>query len=429
MPLTNIAVQNAKPAQTPYRLPDGNSLYLEVRPSGVKTWLYRYKVGGKENIYTIGAYSPANADHVSIHAARLALGNARLLVKQGIHPTQHRKEQARAEPPAPVKPTFRALAEEWLLKCASNRSERQNLRIRHVFQNDVYPAIGALCVDAVTPPQVLEIMQKVEARGAQSYALLIRQWISAVYRYGMASLRADKDPTYALRGAIMRKPVRHSHALSKSELAAFMDALDAYRGEANTVLGFRLILLTFVRRTELCGARWEELDFDAAEWRIPPHRMKMRDTHIVPLSRQALAIFAQLKTLNGRGEFVFPNMRNRHTYMAPNGLNDAIRRMGFGTDSAIGFSTHGFRATACTMLNEAGFRPDIIDLQLAHKERNHMRAIYNRAVHLEERCVMMQSWADMVDAIRAPNGTQPSPTVRSPGWVGSATHPSVQLSY
>lgn len=416
MPLTAIAVQNARPAERSYRLNDGNSLYLEVRPSGVKAWLYRYKIRSKENIFTIGQFCPANADHVSIQAARVALGQARLLVRQGIHPARHRKEQERVEA-ALAHHSFRAIADEWLLKNAPNRTERNTRQIRHVLMTDVYPTIGALNLNDVSANQILEIMQRVEARGARSFAMLIRQWIGAIYRYAIATLRAEKDPTYALRGAIRRQPVQHSRALSKAELMTFLTALEEYRGEPNTILGFHLMLLTFVRRTELCGARWEEFDLRAAEWRIPAHRMKMRDPHIVPLSRQALAILEQLKTRNGHREFVFPNARNPHTYMAPNALNDALRRMGFGGDDTIGFSTHGFRSTACTLLNEAGFRSDIIDLQLSHKERNHTRVAYNRAVHLQERCVMMQSWADMIDDMKAPDlpgsPTQPRPTFPS----------------
>jgi integrase len=413
MPLTAVAVQNAKAAEASYRLNDGNSLYLEVRPSGVKTWLYRYKIAGKENTFTIGQFSPATAEHISVRDARLALDKARMLVKRGIHPVQHRDEQ-KLLAPTPPKHKFRALAEEWLLKNAPNRTERNTRQIRHVLMTDVYPTIGSLNLDDIKASQILEIMQRVEARGATSFALLIRQWTSAIFRYAIATLRAENDPTYALRSAIVRRPVKHSRALSKSDLMTFLTVLENYRGEPNTILGFHLMLLTFVRRMELCGARWEEFDFRATEWRIPAHRMKMRDQHIVPLSRQALAILAQLKTINGHREFVFPNARNPHTYMAPNALNDAIRRMGFGGDDTIGFSTHGFRSTACTMLNEAGFRSDIIDLQLSHKERSPVRAAYNRAVHLEERHAMMQSWANMIDAMKGPNspgtGARPQPS-------------------
>lgn len=409
MPLTAVAVQNAKAAEASYRLNDGNSLYLEVRPSGVKTWLYRYKIAGKENTFTIGQFSPATAEHISVRDARLALDKARMLVKRGIHPVQHRNEQ-KLLAPTPPKHSFRALAEEWLLKNAPNRSERNTRQIRHVLMTDVYPAIGSLNMDDIKASQILEIMQRVEARGATSFALLIRQWTSAIFRYAIATLRAEIDPTYALRGAIVRRPVKHSQALSKPDLMTFLTVLENYRGEQKTILGFHLMLLTFVRRMELCGARWEEFDFQAAEWRIPAHRMKMRDQHIVPLSRQALAILDQLKAINGHREFVFPNARNPHTYMAPNALNDALRRMGFGGEDTIGFTTHGFRSTACTLLNEAGFRPDIIDLQLSHKERNPVRAAYNRAIHLEERHAMMQSWADMIDAMKAPNS--PSPAAR-----------------
>ena len=390
MPLTAAAVQNAKAAEASYRLNDGNSrLYLEVRPSGwLKTWLYRYKIAGKENTFTIGQFSPATADHMSVRDARLALDKARMLVKRGIHPVQHRNEQ-KLLAPTPAKHKFRALAEEWLLKNAPNRSERNTRQIRHVLMTDVYPAIGSLNVDDIKASQILEIMQRVEARGATSFALLIRQWTSAISDMQSRHCAPTLIRPMRYAAAIVRRPVKHSQALSKSDLMTFLTVLENYSGEQKTILGFHLMLLTFVRRMELCAARWEEFDFQAAEWRIPAHRMKMRDQHIVPLSHQALAILDQLKAINGHREFVFPNARNPHAYMAPNALNDALSRMGFGGEDTIGVTTHGFRSTACTLLNEVGFRPDIIDLQLSHKE------IAIRPRRLQSRCSSRRTaWHD-----------------------------------
>jgi len=221
--------------------------------------------------------------------------------------------------------------------------------------------------------------------------------VSAIFRYAAATLRADADPAAALKGAIHRTKVKHCKPLSRDQIASFISALDTYGGYRTTVIALRLALLFFVRTVELRAAEWVEFDLDHAEWRIPAERMKMREPHIVPLSQQAVELLRELHTLTGGQRWLFPNYRRPKTCMTATTLNRALERMGFNGKDSIGFSAHGFRATASTILNETGYRPEVIERQLAHKERNNVRASYNQAEYLKERRAMMQQWADMVD--------------------------------
>lgn len=399
MALTNTHIQNARPREAVYRLSDGQSLWLEVRPTGAKIWRYRYKIADKGNIYTIGEFAPSKGPgHCSLEKARRLRNEARELVKKGIHPGHDRKAKVREQVRANEN-TFQAIGEEWIARKEKNWAPGTAKQIKHVFKTDIFPALGKLPIRAVTPQDVLKLIQAVDARGANSYALLIRQWISAVYRFAVATLRADQDPAGPLQGAIERNRTKHSKALSKAELKRLIGALHSYGGDPATMYGLELILLTFVRTVELRGARWEEINFKTAEWRIPADRMKMREVHVVPLSKQALSILKALNVLNGHREFLFPNRRDYKRYITATTLNRALERMGFLGEGSIGFSAHGFRATASTMLNEAGFRSDVIERQLAHQDRNQVRASYNHAQYLDERRVMMQVWADMVDEI------------------------------
>ena len=399
MALTNIHIQNAKPRDAVYRLSDGDALWLEVRPTGVKIWRYRYKIAGKGNIYTIGEFAQHKGPgHVSLEMARKLRNEARELVKKGIHPTHDRKNKVRDQV-RENESTFQSIADEWIARKEKNWTPGTAKQIKHVFKIDIYPAFGKLPIRAVTPQDVLKLIQAVDKRGANSFALLIRQWVSAVYRFAVATLRANSDPAGSLQGAIERNKTKHSKALSKEELKRLLGGLHSYSGDPATIFGLELILLTFVRTIELRAARWEEIDFARAEWRIPADRMKMREVHIVPLSRQAQAILKALYVINGHREYLFPNKRDHKRYITATTLNRALERMGFLGEGSIGFSAHGFRSTASTMLNEAGFRGDVIERQLAHQERNQVRASYNHAQYMDERRVMMQVWADMVDEI------------------------------
>jgi integrase len=399
MALTNTHIQNAKPRETVYRLSDGGALWLEVRPTGTKIWRYRYKIAGKGNIYTIGEFAPSKgAGHTSLEMARRLRDQARTLVRQGTHPSHDRRSKRRDQI-RENENTFQAIAEEWTARKEKNWASGTARQIKTVFKSDVFPAIGKLPIRTVTPADVLKLINAVNDRGANTFAHLIRQWVSAVYRFAIVTLRAESDPAAPLNGAIERNKPKHSKALSKDELKRLLDALHSYGGDPATMCGLELILLTFVRTVELRAARWEEVNFAKAEWRIPADRMKMRQEHIVPLSRQALAVLKALYVINGHREYLFPNKRDYRRYITATTLNRALERMGFMGEGSIGFSAHGFRSTACTMLNEAGFRGDVIERQLAHQERDKVRASYNHAQYLDERRIMMQVWADMVDEI------------------------------
>lgn len=413
MALTNTAIQAAKPSDKPYKMIDANGLHLEVRPSGAKLWRYRYRIDGKENMFALGEwFADKHAGHVSLEAARRGRDDARALIKQGIHPAHNRKESVRKQI-ARNDNTFKVVAEEWIARKERNWSPRYAKQLKHVLKTDVYPAIGSRPIDRINAQDVLEILVEVEKRGANAFAHLIRQWTSAIFRYAVATLRAEGDPSAALRGAIVRNRVRHAKALTRDQIKSLLEAINVYRGEPATLFGLQLMLLTFVRTIEMRGARWKEINFAKSEWRIPGDRMKMREEHIVPLSKQAVAVLKALYIINGHREFLFPNRRDPKTYITSTTLNRALERMGFLGDGSIGFSAHGFRATASTMLNEAGFRSDVIERQLAHHERNNVRASYNHATYMDERRVMMQVWADIIDDIRSETSSNQISFVRS----------------
>lgn len=395
MPLTDAKIRNTKPGEKPIKLTDGGGLYLEVRPTGAKLWRCRYRIAGKENVFAVGEYfNDKRSGHMSLDDARGERDKARALVKQGIHPAHHRQAE-RLATHAENANTFEAVAREWVAKKKPGWTAYYLRQVERFLEADVFPYVGNLPIRNVTAAHLLEIVRRIEGRGAETVALLVRQWASAIFRYAVATLRADSDPAAALKGAIHRPKVEHRKPLSRDQIADFVTALDGYAGYRTTVIALRLMLLTFVRTVELRAARWNEFDLDRAEWRIPADRMKMREAHIVPLSRQAVELLRELHTYTGGRGMLFPNYRNPKTCMTATTLNRALERMGFNGKDSIGFSAHGFRATASTILNEIGFRPDVIERQLAHAERNKVRASYNHAEYLEERRAMMQQWADL----------------------------------
>lgn len=397
MPLTDAKIRNTKPGEKPIKLTDGGGLYLEVRPTGAKLWRYRYRIAGKENVFAVGEYfNDKRGGHISLDDARSERDKARALVKQGIHPAHHRQAE-RLATHAENANTFEAVAREWIAKKKPGWTAYYLRQVERFLEADVFPYVGNLPIRNVTAAHLLEIVRRIEGRGAETVALLVRQWASAIFRYAVATLRADADPAAALKGAIHRPKIEHRKPLSRDQIAGFVNALEGYAGYRTTVIALRLMLLTFVRTVELRGAYWAEIDLDRAEWRIPAERMKMREPHIVPLSRQAVELLRELHTFTGGRGMLFPNYRNPKTCMTATTLNRALERMGFNGKDSIGFSAHGFRATASTILNEFGFRPDVIERQLAHAERNKVRASYNQAEYLEERRAMMQQWADLTD--------------------------------
>lgn len=401
MPLTDAKIRNTKPEAKPVKLVDGGGLYLEVRPSGAKLWRYRYRIAGKENVFAVGEYfNDKRGGHVSLDEARSERDKARALVKRGIHPAHHRQAE-RLATHAENANTFEAVALEWIAKKKPGWTPYYLRQVERFMQADVFPKIGKLPIRSVTAAHLLEVVKLIEGRGAETVAVLVRQWASAIFRYAVATLRADSDPAAALKGAIHRPKVEHHKPMTRDQIGDFVKALDGYAGYRTTVIALRLMLLTFVRTVELRGAEWSEFDLDRAEWRIPAERMKMREPHTVPLSWQAVELLRELHTYTGGRTFLFPNYRNPKACMTATTLNRALERMGFNGKGSIGFSAHGFRATASTILNETGFRPDVIERQLAHAERDKTRASYNQAEYMPERVAMMQQWADMVDSIAA----------------------------
>ena len=395
MPLTDAKIRSTKPAEKAFKVSDSGGLCLLVKPNGAKLWRWKYRIAKKENHFAIGAYP-----QVGLAEARTARDEARKLVKQGIHPAHERQAQQAAQV-AENANTFEAVAREWIDKKKPGWTPYYLRQVERFLAADVFPYIGTLPIRNVTAAHLLEIVRRVEGRGAETVAVLLRQWASAIFRYAVATLRADADPAAALKGAIHRPKVKHHRPLSRNQIVDFAKALDRYGGYRTTVIALRLMLLTFVRTVELRAAEWDEIDLDRAEWRIPAERMKKREPHLVPLCRQAVELLRELHTFTGGRTFLFPNYRNPKTCMTATTLNRALERMGFNGKDSVGFSAHGFRATASTILNEMGYRSDVIERQLAHAERNKVRASYNQAEYLEERRTMMQQWADYLDNLEA----------------------------
>lgn len=412
MPLTDTRIRTTKPGASSRKLTDAGGLYLEVRPSGSRLWRYRYRIDGKENVFALGEYAQTaegetkeqtrkriESGRLTLAEARTARDDARGLVKHGIHPA-HSRQALRAAQVSENANTFEAISREWIAQQRVNWSAYYLSQVESFMQADVYPYAGPLPIRQVNAAKMLDILQRVEKR-APSVAALLRQWCSAVFRYAVATLRADADPVAALKGALSKPKVQHRKPLSRSDIPRFLRTLDETNAFRTTTIALKLLLLTFVRPGELRGAEWVEFDLKRSEWRIPAERMKMHEEHIVPLSTQALDLLRELHTLTGGQRWLFPNYRRPAICMTNTTLNRALERMSFNGKDTIGFSAHGFRATASTMLNEMGFRSDLIERQLAHAERDTSRKSYNRAQYLGERHQMMQTWADYLDALAA----------------------------
>jgi integrase len=403
MSLPDSKIRTAKPSDKNYKLTDGAGLYLEVRTSGTKLWRYRYRIAGKENLFAIGEYGDEQPK-ISLADARTAARAARALVKQGIHPSHDRKLSQLATHNENAN-TFEAVAVEWIERTKTGSTDYYRKQIERVFKADVFPVVGKLPIRKVTAAHILKIIRSIEARGAPMVAANARQWCSAVFCYGVATLRLETDPAAALKGAITRPKPKHAKALSPDETKLFLKGLQSYGGYRTTVIALNIILLTFVRTIELRQAEWSEFNLEKSEWRIPARRMKMKEQHLVPLSKQVVKLLVELKTFTGGRTHLFPNLRNPQTCMTNTTLNRALERMGLCGKDGIGFSAHGFRATASTMLHEAGYPTEVIERQLAHADRNKVRAAYDHAEYLPQRRTMMQEWADKIDDLAMPQET------------------------
>jgi len=390
MALSDIAIRNAKPGDKDAYLFDGGGMFLLIKPNGAKWWRLKYRHGGKNKLLSLGVYP-----ETGLKQAREERDKARELLRQGIDPSTARKREKQALRGACVD-SFEAVAREWHGKQAVRWDAGHASRVLVSLEKDAFPDLGAMPVKEITAQDLLCAMRKIEARGAHETAGRVLQRCSAVFRYAIVTGKSTSNPADALKGALTTQKVVHRPALTAAELPEFLELLDAYQGHRQTALAIRLLMLTFVRPGELRGARWEEFDLEAAEWRIPAERMKMRDPHIVPLSRQALEVLAELRTMNGAYALVFPGAKPSQP-ISENTVLYALYRMGYHSRA----TGHGFRATASTILNEMGHPPDVIERQLAHVERNKVRAAYNRAQYLPERRKLMQVWADYLDGLKA----------------------------
>lgn len=391
--LTIAEVKAAKPKEKPYRLFDGGGLYLEVQPSGARYWRLKYRHAGKERRLAVGVFPD-----VTIAEARAKRDEARALLRSKVDPSAHRQTAKRRAKVAAAN-SFEVVAREWHSRKTAHLNAEHRERTLRRLERDVFPFIGHRPVGAIEPPELLDVLRKIEGRGAVESAHRARATCSQVFRYAIQTDRASRDPSADLRGAIAA-PTRTNFAavVDPKQIGALLRALDGYKGMPESSAALRLAPLVFVRPGELRQAEWAEFDLDAAEWRLPAEKMKAKAPHIVPLSRQAVEILRSIAPLTGRGRYVFPSARGRGRPMSENTINAALRRLGYASDEMTG---HGFRAMASTVLHEMGWESDVIERQLAHGERNKVKAAYNRAQHLPERRKMMQAWADYLDGLRA----------------------------
>jgi len=386
--LTDTQLRSAKPKEKPYKLTDSNGLYLEVRPNGSRLWRYRYRIAGKENLYAVGDY-PA----MSLAEARAEREAARKLVKQGIHPShQRRTETLRRSIEA--ESTFQAVAETWIKENGAHWSEGYRQQIERRLSGDAFPRVGALPIRSITPAHIKDVLKRVEKRGSPASAKLLKTWIGGVFRYAAGELLVDTDPTWPLRNSIKAPKTKHIAHLTAKEIPAFLKAVEGVQGEYATKMAVKLLWLTLVRTVELRCAEWKEFDIDAALWTVPAERMKMRELHIVPLSAQAIELLQALKPLTGRCQYVFPGRKDREQPLTHEAIRDVFNRAGY----AGKFTPHGVRSTFSTYFNEAGVDHDLIELTLAHAERNKVRGAYNHAKKLEQRRQLLQQWADLTEA-------------------------------
>ncbi len=364
-----------------------------VNQSGSKYWRMKYRFAGKEKLLAIGTYP-----EVSLKSAREKREEARRLLAEGIDPSEH-KQAAKL---AGDQESFEHVAREWHGKYRSSWTENHGDRILTRLKNDIFPWIGKRPIKEINAPELLALLRRIESRGAVETAHRAMQNCGQVFRYAVATGRAERDPTGDLKGALA--PVRKKHLSSITDpekVGELLRAIDGYEGHFISRCAMRLAPLVFVRPGELRQAEWVEIDLGNAEWKIPAEKMKMRQVHIVPLSRQAVEVLREIEPLTGNGRYVFPSVRTNKRPMSENTVLAGLRRLGYGKEEMTG---HGFRSMASTLLNEQGWHRDAIERQLAHAERDTVRAAYNYAEHLPERRRMMQAWADYLEGLK--NGAE-----------------------
>ena len=404
MKLTDTAIKAAKPREKPYKLFDGEGLYLLINPDGSRWWRLKYRYGGKERLLALGTYPGTG-----LKKARDKRDDARNLLDDDIDPNAHRKAEkaARADRDAG---SFEVVAREWHAKQSETWAAGHSERVLRRLVLYVFPRIGGEPIGSVTGPQLLDVLRRIEARGTVETAHRVKESLGAIFRYAVATHRATHDPSAALKGALATAQNKSYAAITEpKQVGELLRAIRGYSGAEITRCALQLLPLVFVRPGELRAARWEEFEFDVTppqpgkkpkhpdpQWRIPAARMKMREQHLVPLSTQAVAILRELHARTGPEGYLFPSVRGKSNYMSENTINAALRNLGYTSEQHTG---HGFRHMASTLLHERGYKSELIERQLSHGDRNPMRAAYNFAEYLPERRKMMQEWADYLDGL------------------------------
>ncbi len=397
MALTDTAIRTAKSLDKAYKMYDEGGLFLQVTPSGGKWWRFKYRFEGKEKLLSFGTYP-----EVTLLSARQRRDQARTLLVSDppIDPSEKRKDE-KAERVANKTNTFELWAGKWWQHWQTSKSPRHADYVKRRLEADIYPCIGKLPINEIEAHQVVEAVKAIAERGALDIAKRAHQTIGQVFRYAIAhskESKAKRNPASEIKPSDIiesRQKVNYARVELK-ELPQLLRAIDASSSQPLTRLAVKLMALTFVRTTELIGAKWSEFDFDEKQWRVAPERMKMKTPHIVPLSRQAIHILETLKPMTGHGELVFPNQNNHSKPMSNNTILKALEVAGYKHR----MTGHGFRGLASTALHEQGFDHQHIELQLAHQERNQVSAAYNHALYLKQRSSMMQHWADYLDELK-----------------------------
>jgi len=397
MKLNARQVESAKPKDKAYKLADGGGLYLLVNPNGSRYWRLKYRIAGKEKLLALGVY-PA----VTLAAARLKRDEAKKCLADGLDPTSSKPQKNPPQQPA-ITDTFEQLAWEWHDSRQSKWSENYAREIINALSRDVFPWLGGRAIKEIEPLELLAVLKRIEDRGAIEQAKKVRQRCREIWNYAIVTGRAIHNPAAVLIGAMNGHTAEHFPFLQAGELPAFFAVLESVESSRQVVLALKLIMLVALRPKELREAVWAEIDFDNALWEIPKERMKKRRPHLIPLSRQAIAILQELKALAGHNPFVFPGRNDPRQPMSEGAINQLIKRMGY-RGRATG---HGFRHTLSTVLHEQGYNTAWIETQLAHVDKNSIRGTYNHAQYLEGRREMMQWYADYLEALEHKRSTTP----------------------
>lgn len=390
MALTHLAIEKLKPKEKLYRIADSGGLCLEVTPAGGKLWRWRYTYQKKAQMLALGKFP-----QTSLTEARRLRDEARALKETGKHPTRTKKAE-KLKLAHEGENTFEVIARRWLEEKGARLNKKYHTQSVLRMEQHVFPYIGALPITDITIPDVVSVIDRMAKKDIHETAKRMGQLIGQTFRYASRRGLCTQNPAADLRDVLPGLEKKHHPCIDPSEFPELLRNIDSYTGDALTTSAMKLMALTFVRTQELIEARWEEIDWDREEWHIPVTRMKMKRPHMVPLSRQALSILKEVKESTGHRDFIFYSHQSKKGHISNGSILMALRRMGY-----MGRMTgHGFRALASTILNENNFPPDVIEKQLAHQEKNQIRAAYNRAEYTLERKKMMQAYADILDRLQ-----------------------------